>query len=1328
MNLLATRFTIVSLCVIVSSAVIASPISNGTSSRLPSIVLSKDLSKINKANWFEDLFFKVRASLDTKLSKLEVADKPKVEKQIELPSVVISDHMVSTSLDANPIVPLTPPNCGCGPTCVAGQLGGQVWEDYNSDGVKQSFENTGVGSISVTAYDCSGTAYGPVTTNACGYYSFANAIPLAKYPVRLEFSNIPTMYNSSSTFNGSGSRTTVQKIPTSRCDANLGLTNPSEYCQVNPNIVIPQYVNGDPLPTNLGTVPCLNGVQNPASEANSLVKINGTATGDYLTNPYTALSKAKNNGAVWGVAYQKKSKLLFSSAVVKRHVGLGTLGLGGIYLTNTTTGATSNFIDVNTLGINTGNNANFENNADRGLPEERTCPNADKIGFDNAGKAGIGDLDISDDGTKLFFVNLLDRKVYGLNITNPAVAGNATLFGSWPVPNACSNPGDNRPWALKYWEGNLYVGTVCSAESTQNINDLKATVYKINPVVGSTPTQVLQFPLNYTRPGCSISNNWKPWTLQFPNPCFDNYIFYEQPVLSDIEFDGNGDMILGFLDRTGFQTGDANFSPNPETGTGGFTGLVGGEILRAGMNTNMTWTIENNGVVNGCNIGAGQGNNQGPGGGEYYADYSPIFGDENVHPEATQGALAMLPGNGTILTTMVDPAFDVYWSGGIIQYDNKTGNSVTGAGYAVYRQDPGTFGKAAGLGDIETLCDLPPVQIGNYVWLDTDNDGIQDPCEQPLVGVNVTLYNTSGAVVATTTTDGNGEYYFSSANGLLPNTMYFVSVGTGGQFSNGKLSYSGNSYPLTVANTGTGANPDINDSDGVLGLAGAPAATLAYPTVKVTTGSEGSTNHTLDFGFTNVIITCNNTPIDVCASNVSKAYDLSNVGVTCESPSRNIEIVLLINGIGYQIKPGTKARLVEYTNGTMRAYLEVVKTNGVLGNVDNTLGFYIDVVGSQKTTGNPASPWTPATDCSQNPGNWTFYNTFTMNLCGTGTNIGQNYQIVNPAESMNHPFQIGTGANIISNNLGGGLWFTNYSGDFVFNLSEILKLNLTTSKVDAKCGQSNGSATVNATGGTPQYTYTWSNGGTGQTISNLSAGTYTVTVKDANNCTATATVVVGNINGPVATTTKVDAKCGKSDGSATANPTGGTPQYTFVWSNGGTGQTITGVSAGTYTVTVKDANNCTATATAVVGNIAGPSVTATKVDAKCGSSNGSATANPTGGTPQYTYVWSNGGTGQTITGISAGTYTVTVKDANNCTATATAVVGNIAGPSVTTTKVDAKCGSSDGSATANPTGGTPQYTYVWSNGGTGQSITGVSAGTYTVTVKMQIIVQRLQLQ
>ena len=1318
MNLLASRYTIISLCIIVSSTVIASPIRTGAYYKLPNVSFSTSLIKSKKANWFEDLFFKVRAQIDTKLTNLDNKEKTNPVKKIELPFVVESDHLIVPTINPEvPSAPLTPPNCGCAATCAGGQLGGQVWEDYNSDGVKQSFENTGVGNITVTAYDCNGTVYGPVTTNACGYYTFGGAIATGNYPVRLEFSNIPTSYNSSSTFNGSNSRTTVQKIPTFRCDANLGLTNPTEYCQVNPKVVIPQYVNGDPLPTSLGTAPCLNGVDNPASEAASLTMFNSNTTGDYLSSPYTTLSKAKNNGAVWGVAYQKKSKLLFSSAVIKRHVGLGPLGLGGIYLSNTTNGTNSNFIDVNTLGINTGNNANFENGADRGLPEERTCPNADKIGFDNVGKAGIGDLDISEDGTKLFFVNLLDRKVYGLNITNPAVVGNATLFGSWAVPNACSNPGDNRPWALKYWEGNLYVGTVCSAESTQNVNDLKATVYKINPVPGSTPTQVLQFPLNFAKGnaenGCG---NWNPWTLQFPNPCFDNYIIFQQPIFSDIEFDGNGDMILGFLDRTGFQTGDANFSPNPETSTGGFTGIAGGDLLRAGMNANMTWTIENNAVVNGCNTGAQPNNNQGPGGGEYYADYSPIFGDQFVHPDATQGGLAMLPGSGTLITNMIDPAYNVYWSGGVIQFDNLTGNSIAGAGYAVFRQDPGTFGKAAGLGDIEALCDLPPVQIGNYVWLDTDHDGIQDPCESPLVGVNVTLYTTSGSVVATKTTDGNGEYYFSTSDGLLPNTMYYVAVGTGGQFSNGKLSYNGNSFPLTLNDKGAGSNPDINDSDGIIGLAGAPNAVLPYPAVKVTTGAEGSTNHTLDFGFTNVIINCNTTPVDVCASNVLKAYNMSPVGTTCENPARNLEFVFYINGIYYQIKPGTSARLVEYTDGTMRAFLEVVKSNGTLGNVDNSLGFYMDLVGSQKTTGTPANPWTAASECSTNTGNWTFYNTFTLNLCGTGTNLGINYQMVNPPDAMNHPFQLGTGANIVSNNLGGGLWLSSYGGDFLFNLSQITSLSLTTSKVDAKCGQSNGSATVTASGGTTPYTYKWSNGATSSSISNLTAGTYTVTVTDNNQCTKTASVTIISLTGPTATTTKVDAKCGKSDGSATANPTGGTTPYTYIWSNGGTSQTITGISAGTYTVTVKDNNNCTATATATVGNIAGPTASITKVDAKCGQSNGSATASATGGTTPYTFKWNTGAITATISNIAAGIYTVTVTDFNLCTASATITINNISGPTANLTRVDAKCGLSNGSATVTPSGGTSPYTFKWSNGGTTATISNIPAGSYTVTV------------
>ncbi len=133
----------------------------------------------------------------------------------------------------------------------------------------------------------------------------------------------------------------------------------------------------------------------------------------------------------------------------------------------------------------------------------------------------------------------------------------------------------------------------------------------------------------------------------------------------------------------------------------------------------------------------------------------------------------------------------------------------------------------------------------------------------------------------------------------------------------------------------------------------------------------------------------------------------------------------------------------------------------------------------------------------------------------------------------------------------------------------------------------------------------------------------------------------------------MDAKCGRSDGSATANPTGGTPQYTYIWSNGGTGQSITGVTAGTYTVTVKDANNCTATATAVVGTINGPSLSTTKVDPNCESSNGSINLTVSSGTPNYTFIWSNGQTSEDISNLPKGNYTVTVTDANLCTAVTT---------------------------------------------------------------------------
>jgi len=248
--------------------------------------------------------------------------------------------------------------------------------------------------------------------------------------------------------------------------------------------------------------------------------------------------------------------------------------------------------------------------------------------------------------------------------------------------------------------------------------------------------------------------------------------------------------------------------------------------------------------------------------------------------------------------------------------------------------------------------------------------------------------------------------------------------------------------------------------------------------------------------------------------------------------------------------------------------------------------------------------------------------------------------------------------------------------------------------------------------------YTWDNSMTGSSINvnPTSTTTYTVSGTDGSGCTGTATAVVTVNPLPVITTTNDEICEGET---ATITASGGT---TYTWSSGGNGSTenVTPSTTTTYSVTGTDANGCSNTNSAVVTVNQNPSIAISTTPDACNSSNGTATATPTGGLSPYLYEWSTSPAQTTnpATNLSANTYTVTVTDDNGCTATASAVVDPLAGFTLSSATTDEHCDMEDGTATVVVTGALGPLTYVWSHdpGLNSPNANGISAGTYTVSV------------
>ena len=349
--------------------------------------------------------------------------------------------------------------------------------------------------------------------------------------------------------------------------------------------------------------------------------------------------------------------------------------------------------------------------------------------------------------------------------------------------------------------------------------------------------------------------------------------------------------------------------------------------------------------------------------------------------------------------------------------------------------------------------------------------------------------------------------------------------------------------------------------------------------------------------------------------------------------------------------------------------------------------------------------------------------------CGT-SNGSATVSAIGGAVGYNYAWTNSTATTATANNLSGGAYtvtVTDQNGCTATAIATVSNIGgptiAATVAGNVSCNSgSNGSATVSVTSGSAPYFYSWSpSGGTGATATGLSAGNYSVTVTDVNGCISSDNVTIAEPASLIIQASASPVSCvGGSDGSASVISTGGTSPYSYSWTGGGgSGSTASNLLAGNYTVTVTDAAGCTTTAGASVSQPSALSVQATSTATTCnGAANGSATASVSGGTSGYTYSWfPTGGNNSTAIGLAAASYTVTITDANGCTATRSVQVLQPAAISLNTTSTPAACGQSNGSASVTATGGSGGFSYSWAPGGASTATaSSLPAGPYTITV------------
>ncbi|MFZ4057253.1 MAG: SdrD B-like domain-containing protein [Ferruginibacter sp.] len=686
------------------------------------------------------------------------------------------------------------------------QVSGKVFRDFNANGILNttvSYNEPAVSGITVVATLSNGSIF-TTSTNDSGKYSFSAAQIPAGTPSRIVFSGLKL--GDAPSITGSQHFSNVQFVVAPDTTAHFAINAPDDYWDnlndPNPALMVVQHPRGTYNGYNAGrfsVVHLQNNTKDPYAPPSAYVVLIDTSK-----RP----ARFFNTGTIFGLAVQRKLQRIFVSASLKRTFGLGTKGAGGIYFMNksgNTWSYTGGFTLQNVIPSNQTQPLDFGTVIRVTTPDtddnyisgssSATSKSRDNDAFSKVGTMAIGGLDSDPNTDSIYLINLFQKNLVVLNgsLSNTFLStANAAALSThvksytlesilgYPLPSGTGNT--LRPYAIRVYKGRGYIGVVNDAMATQQLNDLKGYILSFdlkNIAAGFTTEVLIQFN-NYQG---NAGRMFRPWVSNWTEAGGTATVtpkFCPQPMISDIEFNEDGSMDIAIRDRWGDQNA-VDYNAWPSATVSGQT-IQQGEILHA-CRVGEAWLLE--GTAGSCvqpivqgnprtapfNPG-GFGNSYGKTSREFYADVS---GDgEN---ESVEGAIAKLMGTQQIVNTAYDPIEDGvepsgnYWNTQGIHWNNCiSGKKVQAARTAVSATIQ--VAKANGMGDIEFVTTSQPLQVGNLVWNDTNNNGLQDAGEKGIAGIEVQLrsagidevFDNTDDQIWTTTTNATGNYYFDYSN------------------------------------------------------------------------------------------------------------------------------------------------------------------------------------------------------------------------------------------------------------------------------------------------------------------------------------------------------------------------------------------------------------------------------------------------------------------------------------------------------------------------------------------------------------------------------------